>query len=189
MVKFRSLASHLRTGLVMALVVISTVGCSSNRWGFPYRTSLQQGNWITKDQVALLRAGMTREQVRFTLGTSTLNNALHANRWDYPYYYRSGSGQVEERTLTVFFDDGRLTSWKGEEQPELQPFQIARDEVKTSVQEAKQNELYRERLDSDAALLTPILPGLVLDQTQIETPLTDPQALPVTPNDAPVRMP
>ena len=85
MVKFHTFALHLRTGLALALLVTAAAGCSSNRWGFPYKASVQQGNWITKDQVSLLRPGMTREQVRYALGTPMLTSALHGNRWDYPY--------------------------------------------------------------------------------------------------------
>ena len=103
MVKFHTFALHLRTGLALALLVTAAAGCSSNRWGFPYKASVQQGNWITKDQVSLLRPGMTREQVRYALGTPMLTSALHGNRWDYPYYYRAGTGKIEERTLTIFF--------------------------------------------------------------------------------------
>ena len=114
MVKFHTFALHLRTGLALALLVVAAAGCSSNRWGFPYKVSVQQGNWITKDQVSLLRPGMTREQVRFALGTPMLTSALHSNRWDYPYFYRAGTGKVEERTLTIFFNGAQLESWRGE---------------------------------------------------------------------------
>ena len=85
MFKLSSTTSPLRSGLtVVALAVGLFVlsGCSPNKWGFPYKVGVQQGNWITKDQVALLRPGMTREQVRFALGTPTLTSALHANRWE-----------------------------------------------------------------------------------------------------------
>ena len=187
MVKFRSIALHLRTGLALALVLAAATGCSSNRWGFPYKTSVQQGNWITKDQVTLLRPGMSREQVRFALGTPMLVSALHANRWDYPYYYRANNGKIEERTLTVFFNGSALETWRGDEQPEMQPFQIAREEVRTSVFESAKIELDRERLTNDAdALPIQLLPGVNLDQTLGQSSSADPAALPGAPDDAPV---
>ena len=69
-----------------ALVLASALaGCSSGKWGFPYRADMQQGNWITREQVDLLQPGMSREQVRFALGSPTLTSVLHADRWDYPY--------------------------------------------------------------------------------------------------------
>ncbi len=90
----------------------------------PYRPDLQQGNWVTRQQVEQLRVGMTREQVRFVLGSPTLTDIFHANRWEYPYVFREGkSRESEQRRFTVFFDDqGRLSRWAGDELPASQPF-------------------------------------------------------------------
>jgi len=188
--KSHTFALHLRTGVALALLVVATAGCSSNRWGFPYKVSVQQGNWITKDQVSLLRPGMTREQVRYALGTPMLTSALHSNRWDYPYFYRAGTGKIEERTLTIFFNGAQLESWRGEEQPELQPFQIARDAVGTTIREDKQIKLDNERLNNDGAAAVQLIPGVNIDQMQSVNgaPLSDPQALPGAPEDAPIQL-
>lgn len=188
MVTFRLIASHFRAILVLVAVVTVLTGCESTRWGFPYRNSVQQGNWITKEQVSTLREGMTREQVRFALGTSTLASVWHSDRWDYPYYFRAGNGKTEERTLTVFFSDGKLTNWKGDEQPELQPFQLAREEVGISKSEDAQLKLDATRAGLDADLPAPIMmaPGLTLGETLGDTSVSDPEALPGAPDDAPM---
>lgn len=180
-------ARKLCTTLALVASITLLAGCESSRWGFPYRSSVQQGNWITKDQVSLLRPGMTREQVRFALGTPTLTSALHSNRWDYPYYFRHGNGKVEERILTVLFDKNQLASWKGDEQPELQPFQLAKEEVGISKREAKQLQLDQTRDRNDAGMPGPIqmLPGVTLDQTLGDSSVQDPAALPGAPDDAP----
>ena len=118
-----------------------------------------------------------------------LASALHSNRWDYPYFYRTGSGKIEERTLTVFFDGAQLESWRGEEQPELQPFQLAREEVRTVVREDKQIKLNEERLDNDGAPAFQLIPGVDINQMQTgNAPLSDPQALPGAPDDAPIQL-
>jgi len=110
----------LGLSVVFALVL---TGCSNEKWGFPFRHSVQQGNWITQEQIATLAVGMSREQVRFVLGSPALTSALHADRWDYPYYYQPGTGTPQERRFTVWFEQDRLTRWDGDEQPEVQPFQ------------------------------------------------------------------
>ncbi|MCD0502545.1 outer membrane protein assembly factor BamE, partial [Bordetella petrii] len=114
----------LKTALAATAVTVALAGCTSDKWGFPYKAPVQQGNWITQEQVALLQPGMTREQVRFALGSPTLTSVLHADRWDYPYYFKPGYGKAQERKFTVWFDNDRLTRWSGDEQPELQPFQL-----------------------------------------------------------------
>ncbi len=86
---------------------------------------MQQGNWVTAQQVAQLQPGMTREQVRFVLGTPTLTPVFHAERWDYPYFLKPGYGQIQERKFTVFFENERLARWEGDPVPTVQPFQPA----------------------------------------------------------------
>ena len=49
---------------------------------------------------------------------------LHADRWDYPYYFKPGYGDAQERKFTVWFENDRLVRWEGDKQPELQPYQI-----------------------------------------------------------------
>lgn len=109
--------------LVASLLTLGLAGCGSTNWGFPYRTTIQQGNWITSEQVAQLEVGMTRDQVRFVLGTPTLQDAFHADRWDYPYYNQPGYGKDELRKFTVWFQNDRLVRWAGDAQPDRQPFQ------------------------------------------------------------------
>jgi outer membrane protein assembly factor BamE len=99
--------------------------CGTTNWGFPYRPDVQQGNWITSEQVAQLQQGMTREQVRFILGTPTLQDIFRTNRWDYPYYNKPGYGEEQERKFTVWFEGDSLVRWEGDKQPDRQPFQKA----------------------------------------------------------------
>jgi len=146
--RFSSRAMLTGTVIVVALTV---AGCSSNRWGFPYRVGVQQGNWITTDQVSLLSEGMTREQVRFALGSPTLTSVMHQDRWEYPYFYRSPNGEVDERNFTVFFRNGLLVKWEGDEQPQVQPFQIADELVDVSQEQREQLELDAERSGQPAA--------------------------------------
>jgi len=109
--------------LVTGMLTISLAGCGTTNWGFPYRTTVQQGNWITSEQVAQLQVGMTRDQVRFILGTPTLQDAFHSDRWDYPFYNQPGYGKDELRKFTVWFQDDKLVRWAGDKQPDRQPFQ------------------------------------------------------------------
>lgn len=115
----------LRAGLAGTLLVLALTACGSGKWGFPYRPDIQQGNWITSEEVAQLQPGMTREQVRYILGSPTLQNVFRDDRWDYPYYSKPGYGETEQRQFTVWFDGDILVRWSGDEQPDRQPFERA----------------------------------------------------------------
>jgi outer membrane protein assembly factor BamE len=80
----------------------------------PYRIDIQQGNYISSDMVAQLKPGMSKEQVRLALGTPLLTDIFHADRWDYVYWYERAGNKPEQRKLTVFFEDGKLTRLDGD---------------------------------------------------------------------------
>lgn len=173
-------------GAALAAVLLAT-GCTSNRWGFPYKVGVQQGNWVTTEQVGLLYEGMTREQVRFALGSPTLNNVFHGDRWDYPYFYRSPNGKIEERNLTLTFRDGLLSKWQGDEQPTVQPFQIAKEQVETTEEEIKKEQLFDERTGRTNDEI-PVAPRIDFSTITDEPPSTDPAAIPGQPDQTPVEL-
>jgi len=70
----------------------------------PYRIDIVQGNAITKEQVALLKPGLTRLQVRDLLGTPLVSDPFHANRWDYIFTLRRPGAQPQRRSVVVTFD-------------------------------------------------------------------------------------
>jgi outer membrane protein assembly factor BamE len=83
----------------------------------PYRPDVHQGNIITQEMVDQLRQGMTREQVRFMLGTPLLTSEFHKDRWDYPYYLNPRHGAVQSRRLTLHFKDNKLERFVSDEMP------------------------------------------------------------------------
>ena len=81
-----------------------------------YKIDVQQGNVLTQDMVSQLRPGLTKDQVRFILGTPVLADVFHANRWDYVYSLRKGNtGFTEMRKFSTLFDaDGKLIRVAGD---------------------------------------------------------------------------
>lgn len=80
----------------------------------PYRVDVRQGNYVTQDMVARLKPGMSREQVRFALGTPLVADMFHADRWDYVYLFQPGRSAAQSRRLVVFFEDGKLVRVGGD---------------------------------------------------------------------------
>lgn len=84
----------------------------------PYRINIVQGNFVSREAASQLREGMTRDQVKFLLGTPLLTDVFHANRWDYVFSFRRGNTSVvQQRRYTVFFDGDRLVKFGGDELP------------------------------------------------------------------------
>jgi len=83
--------------------------------GLPiYRIDIQQGNVVTQEMVEKLRPGMTRQQVRFILGTPPLVDPFHVDRWDYVYYYNKGGKVTEHRRLILLFEADTLKRIEGD---------------------------------------------------------------------------
>ena len=83
-------------------------------WVFsPYRPDIQQGNFVSKEMLAELKVGQTREQVKFILGTPLLTDAFHADRWDYPFYLARGNGELTSARVSVFFKENAVERFEG----------------------------------------------------------------------------
>ncbi|HVK95400.1 MAG TPA: outer membrane protein assembly factor BamE [Noviherbaspirillum sp.] len=94
----------------------------------PYRVDIQQGNFVSREMVAQLKEGMqkpegvTREQVRFVLGTPLLTDIFHEDRWDYVFRLKKRTGEVISSRVTVFFKENRLANIEGETLPTEQEY-------------------------------------------------------------------
>jgi outer membrane protein assembly factor BamE len=105
----------LRTILLVLFLPPFLAGCNPLRIFSVHTMEIQQGNYLTQEMVSKLQPGMTRDQVRFVLGTPLLVDIFHDNRWDYVYRRRrADSREVEERRLSVFFDNDRLVRLEGD---------------------------------------------------------------------------
>lgn len=73
-----------------------------------YRIDVQQGNVVTDEMLEKLKPGMTKSQVLFVLGSPLIIDAFRDNRWDYVYLFREKGDLVEQKRLTLFFDNDIL---------------------------------------------------------------------------------
>ena len=83
----------------------------------PYRMVIQQGNFISQEMVAQLKPGMSKEQVRFVLGTPLVTDIFHADRWDYVFFREMPNGKREQRNLSVVFEKEKLARVLGDLMP------------------------------------------------------------------------
>jgi outer membrane protein assembly factor BamE len=60
-------------------------GVKFSEWRFPYMYSVQQGNYITQQQLSQLQLGMSKDQVAFIIGHPVSSYMFNNNQWQYIY--------------------------------------------------------------------------------------------------------
>jgi len=83
----------------------------------PYRITIVQGNAITKEQVALVKPGVARNQVRDVLGTPLVADPFHTDRWDYIFTLRRPGTEPQRRSVVVFFEKDVVKSIEAPDLP------------------------------------------------------------------------
>lgn len=110
--------STISDGLDSASALTDWVPDALDKAPLIYRPTILQGNLVSQEQVNQLKPGMSRRQVRFALGSPTLRDVFHEDRWDYPYTKGVGSSPDEYRYLSVFFKDDKLVRVAGDMHPQ-----------------------------------------------------------------------
>lgn len=115
----------MRNLLLVAAVALSTTGC-----GIIYKQPIYQGNLIREQAVGQLQVGQSKQQVNALLGTPSIPDPFHAQRWDYTASERVNRlGQTEVKNFTVFFENDQVTRWDGEYFPN-QDAELAKSSVR-----------------------------------------------------------
>ncbi|MFI8717690.1 outer membrane protein assembly factor BamE [Stenotrophomonas sp. NPDC077464] len=115
----------MRNLLLVAAVALSTTGC-----GIIYKQPIYQGNLIREQAVGQLQVGQSKQQVNTLLGTPSIDDPFHAQRWDYTATQRLDRlGRTEVKNFTVFFENDQVTRWEGDYFPSNDA-QLAKDQVR-----------------------------------------------------------
>ena len=111
----------------------------------PYKVEVVQGNFVSKEQVDALKPGLTRQQVRDTLGTPLVASMFHNDRWDYVFTLRRQGVEPQSRKLTVYFKGDVLERFEGDTMPSEAEFVATlgskRSKAKVPVLEASEDSL------------------------------------------------
>ena len=102
-------AALVATGLVAGCSFDSVVGVVD-----PYRIDVRQGNYVDQEMLSQLRRGMSRDQVRYVLGSPLVVDMFRTDRWDYVYSLRSGRKEAEQRVISVYFEGDVLDRVEGD---------------------------------------------------------------------------
>jgi len=80
-----------------------------------YKTPIQQGVLLESDNLSKLVPGLSKEQVKFLLGTPTIVDIFHDNRWDYIFYKRNEAGFTDPKRITIIFKNEKVGEIYNEE--------------------------------------------------------------------------
>ena len=90
----------------------------------PYKMEIRQGNFVTSEMRAQLKIGMTKQQVRYVVGTPMINDVFHQNRWDYVFRLEQGGEFVEQQGMTLSFEDDKLVQIADGDLPVVAPVEM-----------------------------------------------------------------
>ena len=100
----------------VGVFALSISGCA----GFGvHRIDIQQGNLVTQEQLARVKPGMSRLDVRTALGTPLLQDVFNGNRWDYYFSldqstsYGPFGRDKQEYKVTILFENDKVASIDG----------------------------------------------------------------------------
>ncbi len=96
--------------VLIALIALTTAGC-----GLLYKQPIYQGNLIEKSAIDQLQVGMDKQQVMTLLGSPSIADPFHHQRWDYTSTQRTDRrGHTEVKNMTLWFENDKLSKWEGE---------------------------------------------------------------------------
>jgi len=144
--------------LLPVLLVSLLAGCSNFKIG-PHRIDVQQGNALDQDNLARLKTGLSRSQVRFLLGTPLIVDPFRDDRWDYVYVFHKAGRLTEQKRVSLFFQGDLLARIEGdlpvaEQEPDLAPPAAASDGAQATVAAA-----------AETGSIIPAQPTMAAEQT------------------------
>lgn len=103
-------ASRVRALLHTAIVLsggVAMAACAGmdNRLGFVHKIDIQQGNVIEQELMNRLERGMSKAEVRDTLGTPLLLDPFHPDQWVYLHTLKQEDNYVQHNLVLHFRGD------------------------------------------------------------------------------------
>ena len=98
----------MRIKLILFSTLLASCSYLSSPVLSPYKMDIPQGNYITAEMREKLKLGMSKQQVRYVLGTPLVSDVFHGNRWDYIYRLKQHGEVVDKQRLTLYFEGGNL---------------------------------------------------------------------------------
>jgi len=100
--------------IAVPLAMTMLTGCSLLE-KLVYRIDINQGNYVEQSAVEQLKFGMTKEQVRYVMGSPMLVENGYPDTWYYIYHHTEGHNDSVQKNLIVNFNgNGQLVDVTGD---------------------------------------------------------------------------
>ncbi len=100
---------HVKKWLLAVPLAITLLSGCSLLEPLVYRIDIAQGNYVEQPAVDKLRRGMTKEQVRFVMGSPMLIENGYPDTWYYIYHFTHGHEDSVQKNLITKFDPNTQT--------------------------------------------------------------------------------
>jgi outer membrane protein assembly factor BamE len=107
-------AGLLASGCSTTEKITSIVPDSISNWSLVHKATIQQGNILTEEALEELSPGMSKDEVRISLGSPSLVDVFHQERWDYIYSIDVPGKEPVLKTLSIYFSDDLVDRIEGE---------------------------------------------------------------------------
>lgn len=104
----------MRIFLAPLLLALATTGC-----GLVYKVDVYQGNLLEPEAVEQLEPGMTKRQVALLIGSPSVQDPFHQQRWDYISSMARDGDDPDIKNLTLHFEGDVLARVEGDYFPEM----------------------------------------------------------------------
>lgn len=103
---------HTARSIIAVTALALVAACS------PYQTEVRQGNYVTQEVIDQLEVGMSRNQVRYLLGTPVVQSPFRTDRWDYVYLRKNHPTLPDQSAyLVVWFEGDTVARYEVRDPP------------------------------------------------------------------------
>lgn len=117
------MSSISTTAIRFLFIAAAIFGLSACAGYGVHKIDIQQGNLVTQEQLAKVKTGMNRVDVKNILGMPLLQDVFNGNRWDYAFSDDRGTKlgpfgrDVQKFRVTIVFASDLVEKIEGEASP------------------------------------------------------------------------
>ena len=102
--------------MLLRVIALSAILALSACSSWVYRIDIPQGNFLEQKDIDKLQIEMTKEQVKFVLGSPVVVDSFYDDTWYYVYRFKSGRDRSfdVEKQFIIKFKDNKLVSAEGD---------------------------------------------------------------------------